>query len=261
MTELRKQINNIVEDHQACLVLANSIKTSEVYEGTTATASDILKGKTAYSNGKLIEGILEESYMVVSESEPIGEDRKKIWIKKGNNLANMVFFKKGIYVEGSGISYSSSGKDVTITTYWKNPWTATRFKGIDLRGLEGKQITCSLEVKENTSGDGEFWLGTCDKDIENRKELSGICFITKEDGRKSVTMTVPDTITETNQYLCICLYASGNSTPTVYNTYTTYTNIQIEIGSASEYKEYFHQELFILNYDGEYEMFDENTKF
>lgn len=59
MTELRKQINNIVEDHQACLVLANSIKTSEVYKGTTATAEDIREGKTAYSNGELITGILE----------------------------------------------------------------------------------------------------------------------------------------------------------------------------------------------------------
>lgn len=56
MTELRKQINNIVEDHQACLVLANSIKTSEVYEGTTATAEDILEGKTAYSSGERIVG-------------------------------------------------------------------------------------------------------------------------------------------------------------------------------------------------------------
>lgn len=58
MTELRKQINNIVEDHQACLILAKSMNGTEVYEGTTATAEDIREGKTAYSNGKLIEGNL-----------------------------------------------------------------------------------------------------------------------------------------------------------------------------------------------------------
>lgn len=59
MTELRKQINNIVEDHQACLTLAKSMNGNEVYEGTTATAEDIREGKTAYSNGELIEGIAQ----------------------------------------------------------------------------------------------------------------------------------------------------------------------------------------------------------
>lgn len=59
MTDLRKQISNIVEDHQECLVLAKSVGSSEVYEGTTATEEDIILGKTAYSNGKLIEGKLE----------------------------------------------------------------------------------------------------------------------------------------------------------------------------------------------------------
>lgn len=58
MTELRKQINNIVEDHQACLTLAKSMNGNEVYEGTTATAEDILEGKTAYSNGELIVGAM-----------------------------------------------------------------------------------------------------------------------------------------------------------------------------------------------------------
>lgn len=59
MTELRKQINNIVEDHQACLTLAKSMNGNEVYEGTTATAEDIREGKTAYSNGELIEGAMK----------------------------------------------------------------------------------------------------------------------------------------------------------------------------------------------------------
>ena len=59
MTELRNQINNIVQDHQECLVLAKSVGSSEVYEGTTATAEDIRRGKTAYSNGKFVEGVLE----------------------------------------------------------------------------------------------------------------------------------------------------------------------------------------------------------
>ena len=59
MTELREKINNIVEDYNACKVLAESVNNPSVYEGTTATAEDIRLGKTAYSNGKLLEGIME----------------------------------------------------------------------------------------------------------------------------------------------------------------------------------------------------------
>lgn len=61
MTELRKQINNIVEDHQACLTLAKSMNGNEVYEGTTATAEDILEGKTAYGNGEFITGTFKDT--------------------------------------------------------------------------------------------------------------------------------------------------------------------------------------------------------
>lgn len=59
MTELREKINNMVEDYNACKVLAESVNNPSVYEGTTATAEDILEGKTAYSNGELIEGTLQ----------------------------------------------------------------------------------------------------------------------------------------------------------------------------------------------------------
>lgn len=72
MTELRKQINNIVEDHQACLTLAKSMNGNEVYEGTTATAEDILEGKTAYSNGELIEGTYQGGEKYSMEETRIG---------------------------------------------------------------------------------------------------------------------------------------------------------------------------------------------
>jgi hypothetical protein len=59
MTELERKINNLVEDYQENLILAKSIGFPEAaYEGTTATAEDILEGKTAYSNGKFIEGTM-----------------------------------------------------------------------------------------------------------------------------------------------------------------------------------------------------------
>lgn len=58
-SELREKLNNIVEDYQESLILAKSMSSKDVYRGTTATAGDIIAGKTAYSNGAYIEGTLE----------------------------------------------------------------------------------------------------------------------------------------------------------------------------------------------------------
>lgn len=65
MTELREKLNNIVEDYNACKVLAESVGNPSVYEGTTATAGDIIKGKTAYSDGEFIEGTLVAGNAIV----------------------------------------------------------------------------------------------------------------------------------------------------------------------------------------------------
>lgn len=46
-------------EYEACLTLANSIDNLDDYTETTATAEDILEGKTAYSNGERIIGTME----------------------------------------------------------------------------------------------------------------------------------------------------------------------------------------------------------
>lgn len=48
-----------LNEYQACLTLVNSIDNLDDYSDTTATAEDIREGKTAYSNGELLEGTLK----------------------------------------------------------------------------------------------------------------------------------------------------------------------------------------------------------
>ena len=48
-----------LSEYEACLTLANSIETTEIYTDTTATADDIKKGKIAYSNGERLVGTYE----------------------------------------------------------------------------------------------------------------------------------------------------------------------------------------------------------
>ena len=50
-----------LSEYEACLTLANSIENLEDYSDTTATAEDIIEGKTAYSNGERIIGKLKVS--------------------------------------------------------------------------------------------------------------------------------------------------------------------------------------------------------
>ena len=56
-----------LNEYNACLTLANSIEDLEDYSDTTATAEDIVEGKTAYSNGEKITGILKVGKDITSE--------------------------------------------------------------------------------------------------------------------------------------------------------------------------------------------------
>ena len=229
----------------------------------TATAGEILKDKTAYVNGlKIVGTFVPEKPLTVSIDEPVGENRTKFWVQKCKNLCDMAYFDEAGWVGGAGMTSTRSGEDIKITSYYKNLWTAIRFRLIDLSDYAGKNITVSLQIKEATAPDAGFALGVCDANIDNRQVIANFILVTKNDGRVSLTGQVPEVITDTNRYLFIQLNGTGSKTPTVYNSYTTYTKIQIEIGDvATEYETYYSQELYILNTDDEYVTFDEDTQF
>ena len=127
MTELRNQINNIVQDHQECLVLAKSVGSSEVYEGTTATAEDIREGKTAYSNGKLIEGSLEVSDVnyEIQLSVPNMSTFANVFSKVSGEILGEIDFKGK--TSGENIFYGNGNVKSLKNVKFKNTEQITSF--------------------------------------------------------------------------------------------------------------------------------------
>ena len=124
-SDLRNKLNNIAEDHQECVILAKSMNSNDVYSGTTATASDIAMGKTAYSNGELIVGTMipeEEVYSV--EETVVGRwiDNRPIYRKviimtdliRGVNKIAHNIENLGDVIMATGVGTKANGKQETM---------------------------------------------------------------------------------------------------------------------------------------------------
>lgn len=101
----------------------------------------------------------------------------------------------------------------------------------NLETYKTQKLTISANIKSNSSNKGMVLLCFCDKDGKNR--TGTIYTEEKTNGRVSLTITIPETLTENTSYLCLMLYGRR----LVYDDakvgdYVDYTNIQLEVSSV-----------------------------
>lgn len=244
MTDLRKQISNIVEDHQECLVLAKSVGSSEVYEGTTATEEDIAKGKTAYSKGRQITGVAKLG-IIKSPTEPTGENRKLIWIAKSNNLLKTNNFgvsktnKVRYYYDSNGVRTKSEGANSWIIYYVAVP-----------ENCIGKEMCFSFNGYSNQDYSVQYMIHNQVRlvpinDFNVAPTESQYCTLSKTDKRYSIKFVA----TQDHMYMIHDL-AESNMSTTELKTY----NHQLEIGSEpTAYEPFAEPKVYIENDEDVYQ--------
>lgn len=100
-----------------------------------------------------------------------------------------------------------------------------------LESYKGQKLTISTNIKSNSSNKGMVLLSFGDKNGGNRS--GSIYTEEKTNGRVSLTITIPETLTENTSYLCLLLYGRRESYDDAkVGDYVDYTNIQLEVSSV-----------------------------
>lgn len=130
------------------------------------------------------------------------------------------------------VLYLAEGIRVVSTSNGTYP--TARFTLLDLTNYAGKTFTLSANINPNT-GEPRMAIGTCDIDGGNLNPIATVDATSS--GRKSVSATIPSTITSTNQYLYVAFYVAHGNASTSGN-YCTYSQIQVNIGTETTYTPY-----------------------
>lgn len=241
----------------------NTESIDSINKKDTEQDKEIEEIKTKDTNqDNLIKQLQEENRELKLENSLIKEQ-----IPNGNIVGNSIHIEDSsnlemsLKIKGGHRQETRSGKNILdytkLTAFEKYSVTETQINsGIritcnntlnsinakyivtNLETYKTQKLTISANIKSNSSNKGMVLLCFCDKDGGNR--TGSIYTEEKTDGRVSLTITIPEALTENTSYLCLMLYGRRDIYDDVaIGDYVDYTNIQLEVGaSATDYEQY-----------------------
>ncbi len=181
---------------------------------------------------------IKDKLLVVSSTEPTGEDREKIWIQKGKNLLNT---SNAIETTANGVTISKK-EDGTLTLNGtcSGSLPLTILDNI-FKSIKGK-YTFSLKVNSGSMTGGTLRLSINNANSEEATNTDArlFSFVWASDATSgSHTQEVSDTAKYLSLYINKgCVFNNCN------------ISLQLEAGSAvTEYEKYITEKIFIKNND------------
>ena len=190
-------------------------------------------------NRELLSNILQNNAIIVSPTEPTGNDRKKVWLRHENIFDNTASKTHSV---STNLTTIKTGVRATTLTGEDNT-----FACIDIGTISdfvGKKITVKFKNNSSTNK-GRIYLGKSNVGQTTRQAIvdSG----TVDNGTYIIqTDTIANDTTYTRLFLAI--YSNGANSSASANTYVDYTDLIVStvedktyILNNNEYKEYTPQ--------------------
>lgn len=177
---------------------------------------------------------IQDNLVVVSATEPTGDNREKVWMQKGKNVINLL--RCNISNNVSTCKVNSNSIEVSSNGGWA-------FSQIENYKVDkGREYTLSANYNNNANVNNGIIIYDANGETINYQSSSEMS------GRFEITF-VPTTEK-------IKIKFSANNTSN-YNTNTvSYTNVQLELGpKATEPEEYIEPKIYVLNDNDIYEEF------
>lgn len=206
-----------------------NIKVSEMPETIAANIDDLIMIIQGGENKKITEKNLLGDSIVVSPTEPVGNNRRKVWFRKGKNLFN---YKAGMYL------------NAFINTSSKKIEESNKAQGHILSYMKcSPNTTYTLSKKAGHS----FRVATFTK-----VPAWGVSYNNTVANHTGTTITI--TTGENDNYLgFVCFALTDGDTGDYIDMYST---LQVEQGSkATSYEAYIEPKIYVRNSNGVYEEF------
>lgn len=211
-----------------------NIKVSEMPLATSVTPEDLIMLIQGGGNKKVTTDTLLGDSIVVSATEPTGNNRRKVWFRKGNNYLDISrLTTRTTY----GITFTPTATGIKITGTAEDTYAYGGSVGIDLK--KGKTYTLYGSNAGNTLK------------LELKKGTTIITSIKTSNNK--ITFTPNDDIN------LVTFVLEGIVKGTAYNY--EISNLQIEQGSsATTYNAYVEPNIYIKNSNELYDNFNIKNK-